>query len=76
MEEIERRIDIWTSFYPERSVNTLDKRTGEKYTTKGILYPVGLYRAISDKVVPVYSGDEPTLSNPGIPLKVGSGVLR
>lgn len=76
MEDVERRVDLWRIQYPEKDTTTVDKSTGESYRTRGVLVPLFVLRAISEKVPPVYSGDEPTPLRPTIPLKRGSGVLR
>ena len=76
MDEIERRLDVWETCYPKKSTTTYDKKTGKSYNTVGVCVPVFVFRAISEKVVPIYSGDEPT-ADPAyvIPMSKGSGVL-
>jgi hypothetical protein len=61
MDEVERRLKGWELFYPAKAATTVDKRTGESYRTLGVCVPLPVFRSAASKVVPVYSGDEPTL---------------
>lgn len=77
MSDIENRLPCWEAQYNTRTTTTLDKRTGESYRTSGLLVPILVFRGAASKVVPVYSGDEPTAdSQYRIPTLRGSGVLR
>lgn len=77
MDEIERRLPVWERCCETKTASTVDKRTGRTYKTHGVCVPLFQFRAAADKVVPVYSGDEPS-AEPGnvIPMVTGSGVLR
>jgi hypothetical protein len=78
MDEIERRLTGWELNYPKRPAGwTIDKATGNRYRAVGICVPLMIYRAASECVVPVYSGDGPTVAKDNvIPLRSGSGVWQ
>ena len=76
MPEIERRLDYWQSFYQHKAATTVDKAANRSYKTWGVLVPLLTFRAISEKVMPVYNGDERAEKENVIPMRQGSGVLR
>lgn len=67
MHEIRRRLPGWERFYKAKHATTTD-RAGNAYKTWGVLIPLQTFRAASEKVVPVYNGDERAQRENVIPM--------
>lgn len=67
MHEIWRRLPGWEQFYEAKHATTSDEN-GQSYKTWGVLIPIQTFRAASEKVVPVYNGDERASRENVIPM--------